>query len=135
MLSAAAQRAALGACFGTVKRVIRLEEKKEVRQSVRDRRKCYRGQDNFSVWLPSTLGKEILSKLLQCVSPTTLRMCSTTIRGRQKRSTLMEAGGKLKAGKWYRLAAWDIGRDGERQWMRDFAQNLEGERRTGSKSD
>lgn len=30
------------------------------------------------------------------------------------------------AGKWYRLAGWDIGRDRERQRMKDFAQNLEG---------
>lgn len=41
------------------------------------------------------------------------------------------------AGKWYGLAGWDIGRDGERHRMKDFAPNLEGEREseTGSKSD
>lgn len=31
--------------------------------------------------------------------------------------------GKMMAGKWYRLAGWDIGRDRERR-MRDFVQNL-----------
>ncbi len=37
------------------------------------------------------------------------------------------------AGKWCRLAGWDIGRDR----MKDFAPNLEGEREseTGSKTD
>lgn len=38
------------------------------------------------------------------------------------------------AGKWCGLAGWDIGRDRERR-MRNFVQNLEGERETGSKSD
>lgn len=28
----------------------------------------------------------------------------------------------------WRLAGWDIGKDRERQWMKDFAQNLQGER-------
>lgn len=34
------------------------------------------------------------------------------------------------AGKWYRLAGWDIGRERERerQRMKGFAENLEGER-------
>lgn len=32
--------------------------------------------------------------------------------------------GKLMAGKWCRLAGWDIGRDR----LKDFAPNLEGER-------
>lgn len=32
-------------------------------------------------------------------------------------------------GKWYRLAGWDIGRDRERQRLKAFAQNLEGERK------
>ena len=40
----------------------------------------------------------------------------------------------MMAGKWYRLAGWDIRRDRERR-MRDFVQNLQGEREMGSKSD
>lgn len=73
--------------MGTAKHVICLEggKKIEVRQSVIERRKCNRVQDDFSVWLPSTLGKEFSSKLLKCVSPTALRMFGTTIRGRQKK--------------------------------------------------
>lgn len=38
------------------------------------------------------------------------------------------------AGKRSGLAGWDIGRDRERR-MKDFVQDLDGERETGSKSD
>lgn len=39
------------------------------------------------------------------------------------------------AGKWYRLARRDIGRDRERWRMKYFAQNQKGERETDRKSD
>lgn len=72
---------------------------------------------------PPLPGKEFLVRAVtvRFSLPLLVRMCGTTIRGGQKGELQGRQGGTRMVAERNRLARRDIGRDGERQRLRDFA--------------